>query len=274
MTGYPGLGFDPTPGDASRVAALAEAAASIGRHVGDAEAGVTRAVAASQPWEGQAADEFRRRGTALPARLAAHRGSAESAAEVLFGWASDLADLTLRAEQYERRARTLRADITASAETVDEWVTAVSVASTHTRPAAEATLADHQSELDGLRARLAEVLAAARRLATEHRQTADQVTERLRATSPATAAQSPTPQAAVTPTSGLGAVLSGLAGVTRRASALAALAGPRTGTAPEAGAGAALTVSQAPSAGGTRSWAFGGAAVPLDRLRAALPGGT
>jgi hypothetical protein len=252
VTGYPGLGFDPTPGDTGRVAALAEAAAAAARHAADAHAGISGAVDRSRPWVGPAADEFRRRATELPARLATQRDSAAAAADVLFGWASTLADLQRRAEQLDRRARVLRTRIAAAERLVEEWTTAVSVASTHTRPQAEATLAAHQGELDALHAELTPVLDSAAQLAAEHQRAADRVTSELRATSPAPG--------------GIGALLTGLSGATRRAAAIAALAGQPHWVVPPAGA-VAGALACGPPHPPTRTWVFGGPAVPIDRLR-------
>ncbi len=249
MTAYPGLGFDPAPGDPARVAALADAAASAAGHAADAHTGISGAVDRSGPWVGQAADEFRRRAAHLPARLAAQRDSATAAADVLFGWSATLADLQRRAEQLDRRARALRTRIAAAERLVEEWTTAVSVASTHTRPQTAAILAGHQRELDGLHAELTPLLDSARQLAAEHQRAADQVTRELRGASP-----SP------------GALLTGLSTATRRAAAIAALAGQPHRVVPPAGA-VTTALACGPPEPPTRTWVFGGPAVPIDRLR-------
>jgi len=249
MTGYPGLGFDPAPGDTGRVAALAEAATAAARHAADAHAGISGAVDRSRPWVGPAADEFRRRATALPARLAAQRDSATAAADVLFGWAATLADLQRRAEQLDRTARALRTRITDAERLVEEWTTAVSVASTHTRPQAEATLAAHQRDLDALHAELTPVLNSAAELAAEHQRAADRVAGELRGTSPSQTS-----------------LLSGLSAATRRAAAIAALAGQPHRVIPPVGA-VATALASGPPDPPTRTWVFRGPAVPIDRLR-------
>ncbi|HEX4704456.1 MAG TPA: hypothetical protein VH352_20180, partial [Pseudonocardiaceae bacterium] len=137
MTGYTGLGFDPAPGTVDSARALAEQFAEAGRLIADAAGRCTDAMATSQAWRGAAADEFRRRGAALPTRLHDQQDTVTAAAEVLFAWATTLADLQRQAEQYDRRARGLSVRIADAEQLVDEWVTAVSVASTHVRPRAE-----------------------------------------------------------------------------------------------------------------------------------------
>jgi hypothetical protein len=109
-------------------------------------------------------------------------------------------------------------------------------------------LAGHQRELDGLHAELTPLLDSARQLAAEHRQAADRVTHELRGTS-----RPP------------GALLTGLSAATRRATAIAALAGQPHRVAPPVGAVAAALACGPPEPP-TRTWVFGGPAVPIDRL--------
>jgi hypothetical protein len=269
VTGYTGLGFDPVPGDAARVAALADAMTAAGTHAEDARDQVTGALAASRPWHGTAAEEFRRRATDVPARLAGHRDVTASAADALFDWASTLADLRRRAEELDRRARTLRSRVADAEQAVEQWQTAVSVASTHTRAAAEATLAGHEHTLTGLRTELATVLDSAHRLAGEHRAAADRTTQRLRALAPTGPAGPPAPAAGAGTGAGAGAVLTGLAAATRRAAAAAGLTAARPAGPPPAGAVAAAVAAPAEPAAGT--WVFG-RSVPASTLVAALAG--
>jgi hypothetical protein len=264
-SGYLGLGFDPVPGDARRAAALAESFAAAARHTDDARGRIAEAVAASEPWHGTASDEFRRSGADLSSRLAAaHSDGASRAAEVLFEWAATLADLRLRAEPLDRRGRDLRSRIADAEQVVEEWVTAVSVSSTHTRPAAEATLAGHRRTLDGLRAELSSVLESARRLAGEHDRGAERTAALLRALTPAAP---PVSAGSVAP-SGLAALMTGLSGVTRGVSVAAGLTPSGSGTAPPVGA-VAVALAAAPAPGGG-TWVFE-REVPVERLAAAFP---
>lgn len=258
MIDYAGLGFDPVPGDPRRVAATAESLAASARHATEAHDTVTGALDTSGRWQGTAADEFRRRTGALPARLAEHADGATSAARTLFDWSTTLADQQRRAEQLDRRARGVTTRLADAEQLVDEWTTAVSVASTHSRPAAEATLAGHVRDRDALRAELSSIRDAAHALGTEHRAAADRVTAELRALRPAPRAPS---------TTSFGTLLSGLSTVTRMANAAAGLT---LGSATEPPTGAAAVALAAPPATG-RTWVFG-AAVPMERLAATLPG--
>jgi hypothetical protein len=211
-------------------------------------------MATSQAWRGAAADEFRRRAVALPTRLQDQQETMTATAEVLFTWATTLADLQRQAEQYDRRARGLSARIADAEQLVDEWVTAVSVASTHVRPRAEATLAIHQATLAGLRAELDAVRADARALATDHRRAATETAAQLRSPVP----DQPTAPHRPALVTDIGALLTDLTAQARRATAVAALAspgGPRR--APAGGLGIAVAALAGPRTTGASMWTFG-----------------
>ncbi|HEX3650684.1 MAG TPA: hypothetical protein VHV49_19845, partial [Pseudonocardiaceae bacterium] len=214
------------------------------------------------PWHGAAADEFRWHGTDLPDRLATHRDSTGTAADVLFDWSGLLADLRRRAERLDQRAREIRSRLADADQAVEEWETAVSVASSHTRQAAEATLAEHRLRREAVAAERTDVLVEAHRLAAEHRAAAARTTALLRALA------STTP-AADAPRTTLGSLLTGLSGATRAAGAVAGLAGVPGSTPPPAGAVAVAMAPPDQQVAG--SWMFG-PAVPVDRLVAGLTG--
>jgi hypothetical protein len=251
---YAGLGFDPAPGTVDSVRALAERLAEAGRLIADAAGRCTDAMATSDAWRGAAANEFRRRVTALPTRLYGQQDTVTAAAEVLFAWATTLADLQRQAEQYDRRARGLSVRVADAEQLVDEWVTAVSVASTHVRPRAEATLAIHHATLAGLRAELDAVLADARALAADHRRAATETAAQLR---------TPVPDQPTTPhrpalVTDIGALLAGLTAQARRATAIAALATPAGPPRPPAsGLGTAVGALAVPGTSSATTWTFG-----------------
>jgi uncharacterized coiled-coil protein SlyX len=260
---YRGLGFDPAPGDARRVGALADALTAASGHVADGTQQLGGAVTASEPWHGKAGDGVRRRGGELAARLAPHQQSAGAAARVLFDWAATLSDLQRRADQLDRQARALRARIADAEQAVEEWTTAVSVASTHARASAEATLAEHEQVLTGLRDQLNSVLTQAQQIATEHRTGLGDTTNRLRALLPDSSTPATTPTA-----TGMETLLAGLSDATRRAATAAGLPPHDGSTAPPAGA---LAFAAAPApASTTGSWVFG-RSVSAQTLRAVFP---
>jgi uncharacterized protein YukE len=209
VTRYSGLGFDPTPGNVDSARTLADALADAARTIGDAAGRITHAVGTSDAWQGNAADEFRRRGTALPATLLTDQQAMSDAADALFTWVATLADLQRQAEQHDRRARGLGTRIAQARHLVEEWEIAVSVASTHARPTAEATLAGHQRVLAALQSELDSVLDDARQLAVAHQQAAASTTGRLHAPS----------GLRTTVAAGIGVRLAELSGLARQASA-------------------------------------------------------
>jgi uncharacterized coiled-coil protein SlyX len=261
---YRGLGFDPAPGDARRTGALANALTTASGQVADGAHQLGSAVTASEPWHGKAGDGVRRRGGELAARLIPHQESAGTAAQVLFDWAATLSDLQRRADQLDRQARALRDRIADAEQAVDEWTTAVSVASTHARAGTEATLAAHEKTLTGLRDQLNSVLAQAQGIAAEHRAGLADATNRLRALLPDSSAPTPT-----TTATGMGTLLAGLSEATRRAATAAGLPRQDASSAPPAAGALALASAPAP-ARTTGSWVFG-RSVSAHQLRAAFP---
>ena len=215
MIRYTGLGFDPAPGSVESVRALADALADAGRAIANAAARITHAVNTSDAWEGSAAEEFRRRATAVPTGLHADQQAVGNAADALFAWATTLADLQRQAEQHDRRARGLVTRIADARQLVEEWEIAVSVASTHARPSAESTLASHRTALAALQSELDSVRDTARQLAVAHQQAAAATVSRLHA---------PESRSVVT---GIGVRLTELSRLARRASAAIAHDGGR-----------------------------------------------
>jgi uncharacterized coiled-coil protein SlyX len=258
-----GLGFDPAPGDPRRAGALADALTTASGHAADGANQLDAAMTASEPWHGDAGDGVRRRGSELAARLTPHQERATEAAQVLYDWAATLADLQRRTDEQDRQARALRDRIADAEQAVDEWTTALSVASTHAHAATEATLAAHEQTLNDLRGQLNSVLAQAQRIATEHRTGLDDTTTRLRALLPDGSAPTTT-----TTTTGMGTLLAGLSSATRRAAAAAGLPRRDAPTGPPAAGALALASAPAP-ARPSGSWVFG-RSVSAHQLRTAL----
>lgn len=275
MRRYAGLGFDPVPGNVDQVRAVAEALAMAARRTGDAEDRISSAAGASDAWHGVAADEFRHRIVPLTGRLRDRQDAMNSAAELLFSWAGVLSDLRSRAEQYDRRARQLNDRIGAAEQLVEEWAIAVSVAGTHTRPQARATLESHERALGRLRSELGTVLETARQLATDHREAADDTADQLGVL----LADVPAPPARRRSelVTGIGSVLSGLSGCVRRASRAAAWvphAGHPVATVVSGGSAVAERAMAETPVDPGHGWTVDGVGVPIDQLVAALSGDT
>jgi hypothetical protein len=108
--GYPGIGFDPTPGDPAEVAELQRRLAGAGAWLGDARGLVDRlASAEDQDWQGEAATAFRDH---LRDGLAQHLGRAQDAlrqaAEQLQDWHTGLLGRQDRARRLDAELQRLR----------------------------------------------------------------------------------------------------------------------------------------------------------------------
>ncbi|QMU72277.1 WXG100 family type VII secretion target [Streptacidiphilus sp. P02-A3a] len=108
---YPGIGFDPTPGDPAGVAELRQRLAGAGAWLDDARALVERVAAAEGPhWQGGAATAFREHvRDGLAPRLGAAHDALRHAADQLQDWHTDLLDRQAHARRLDDALRRLRA---------------------------------------------------------------------------------------------------------------------------------------------------------------------
>ncbi|PPK64493.1 hypothetical protein V5P93_007057 [Actinokineospora auranticolor] len=190
MSGYPGLGFDPTPGDPDAVMSVVaeyRAAAAALAAVGP---DLRRVESATDGWTGPAADAFAGRVDAVPADLDTRSANLRRAADLLTTWAQTLAAGKRAADDLERAATRLRDRISDATDDLHARRTELDLAATPVA-AAKAGM-DHaaaEAELTALRDRLADVVRRARVLAADHERAADEVADALR---PAHRAKSPT----------------------------------------------------------------------------------
>lgn len=181
-SGYPGLGFDPAPGDVDAVTGTAEqftAAADALDGVGPA---LRQAADVSAGWHGAAADAFRERLGELPAGLAQRRRGLRAAADALSGWARTLAGNQRRAEELDREAVALRRQLESARDDLADKQNAADLASTAGAAAvASIELTAAANRVAGVEEELREVLARASRLDGDHRRAADAAAEALAA---------------------------------------------------------------------------------------------
>ena len=104
---FPGLGFDPAPGDPAASSSAAESARSAAA-VFDQDA-ATLAGLDSSAWSGAAADGFRTQLADLPRDLRTARDAHAEAASALSDYAAELAEQQRRAAFLESQAVQLRA---------------------------------------------------------------------------------------------------------------------------------------------------------------------
>jgi hypothetical protein len=176
---YPGLGFDPAPGDPRAVDGVSARCRTAARAL-EADPAVGEAVRRCQQWSGQGADAFAARLGRLPARLQASREVLAAMAEILDGWSSTLLGNQRRADDLDRTARRLRRQITEATDDVERAATDAQFATGPAAAQAIATRDAAQQRLDALQADLDRVRDEARVLERDHVVEADRVAERLR----------------------------------------------------------------------------------------------
>lgn len=176
---YPGLGFDPAPGDPRAVDGVSARCRTASRAL-DADAAVDDAVRSCTEWSGQGSDAFAARLGRIPARLRASREVLDAMAEILDGWSSTLLGNQRRADDLDRTARGLTRQVTDATDDVERAATDAQFA---TGAAAAELLAGRdaaQHRLDDLQVELQRVRDEARVLERDHRAEAERVAERLR----------------------------------------------------------------------------------------------
>ena len=195
---YPGIGFDPAPGDPAEVADLQRRLAGAGAWLGEARGLVERLAAAEGPgWQGEAATAFR---THLRDGLAQHLGTAHDAlrhaADQLQDWHTGLSsrqDHARRLDAALQRLRQLQAAEAASA--------AEAAPGTPVPPGAAADGDPVRQEADRL-------LAEARELEQDHAADAERIAAQLHGDWSGDVPQGPGAPGA------LGELLTGLSGET------------------------------------------------------------
>ena len=179
--GYPGIGFDPVPGDPAEVADLQRRLAGAGAWLGDARGLVERLAAAEGPdWQGDAATAFRAH---LRDGLAQHLGTAHDAlrqaADQLQDWHTGLLGRQSHARQLDAallRLHQLRADQLQAVrlpEPVPESVP-------EPEPEPGCALGAAAAAVDRLGQEADRLLAEARELERDHAADAERIAARLR----------------------------------------------------------------------------------------------
>ncbi|MER5884789.1 hypothetical protein ABT160_13245 [Streptomyces sp. NPDC001941] len=168
MTAYEHLGWDPAPGSPTEIAALAGKLGASAKALGTAHDLVTRLLAESGGWRGEAAGAFREAlDGELPGQLGRARRSLAKAAGGLTRWHDDLVGYRETARRYDARAARDTTALRAAegayerARTTGEDLEAAGAALTRARAA------------------LASVLVAARELEETHRAGASAVAKCL-----------------------------------------------------------------------------------------------
>ncbi|GLZ38328.1 hypothetical protein [Actinokineospora sp. NBRC 105648] len=177
MTGYRGLGFDPTPGSPDAVAAVAAEYGAAAEALAQVDPVLRRDTTS---WAGPTASAFRDRLAQLPPDLDERATALRRAADTLATWAQTLVAAKRTADELDREAVALRRRIADAQDEVHARRTDLDLAST--AAAAATAAADHaraESGLADLSDRLAAVVRRARTLAADHERAAADVADAL-----------------------------------------------------------------------------------------------
>lgn len=169
MTAYPGLGFDPTPGEPPAVQAVLETFARAGELIAAALPQLQTAVENAGGWDGDAADEFRDYGDDIPKGLTEGAESMGKASDALVFWFGKLTNNKAQAEVLDAKARRLKAQIEATWDQLrDAQFAAGNTVNAESRAAAQREVDAIATRLGALRADLDIVIDEARQLQRTH----------------------------------------------------------------------------------------------------------
>lgn len=151
---FPGLGFDPTPGELASVAAVLDSLQNACQLIEEATPRLFDAVEITDDaeWGGSAAEEFSDHGDDLPQGLNAGAVAMSAVGEALAEWFGQMSANQNHAEELETRARKLRKELQAADD----------------------------AKRDGIAADLDAVIARAHRLESKHEREANTAAEAVR----------------------------------------------------------------------------------------------
>ncbi|MBO0839350.1 MAG: hypothetical protein J2O49_00795 [Sciscionella sp.] len=257
---YPGLGFDPTPGELGHV----DAAVDDLRHALNSIDSASQPLASATDtggWSGRAASAFSTQVRQLAGSLPSSSQQLHSAIDVLTEWRKTLSSNKNKAEKFDEQARQLRRE---HADAVHSWHDAQTQANVPGSHAATAMVVAERARarVDDLDQRLNRIIERAHQLESDHGRAADQVADQLSAISQGR----PVPTRAVSSTvSTASNVASLFSAWTSRASAVAALSPSRAVGNVTGGSSAFLHALTAPMATAATSGAGTITLLPTDR---------
>ncbi|EOM76279.1 hypothetical protein DW322_11590 [Rhodococcus rhodnii] len=177
---FPALGFDPSPGNPSRVASLSDEMGAVAARLLSAKEALIRVGYSDGIWRGQAADAFRSKIGELPSYLDTAGTAMRRASDALGVWRDDLVSMQRDADRLEAEAAIARRNLEAAQsnpglnEAGRTYDDAASLAAAQARlDAAVAQLAKARDELEAL-------LDRAKMLFARHEELADLTARLLR----------------------------------------------------------------------------------------------
>jgi uncharacterized protein YukE len=178
---YPGLGFDPTPGEPGAVQAALQTFATAGEQIGQILPQLQSAVEVADGWDGDAAEEFSDYGDDIPNGLAEGAESMGQAADALITWFGQLVNNKAQAEALDAMARKLKRQLDAAWEAERDASFALSTAvSPRAQASAREDLDTAVQAIGTLQTELDIVLDEARQLQQTHLDQANAAADAIR----------------------------------------------------------------------------------------------
>jgi len=166
---YPGLGFDPTPGEPSAVQAVLDTFAEAGENIASILPQLESAVKVADGWSGNAAEEFSDYGDDIPNGLVEGAESMGKAADALIAWFGQLSNNKAQTEVLDAMARKLKRQIEAAWDAVRNAQNAVDTAvAPRAVASARSELSNAANAVGILEADLGIVIDEARQLEQTH----------------------------------------------------------------------------------------------------------
>ncbi|NLU82035.1 putative T7SS-secreted protein [Rhodococcus sp. HNM0569] len=111
---FPGLGFDPSPGNPVTVTSLSVEMGTVAARLTSAKDALSRVGYSDGIWRGQAAEAFRSKVGELPAHLDTAGTAMRRASDALGTWRDDLVSMQRQADQLEAEALVARRNLEAA----------------------------------------------------------------------------------------------------------------------------------------------------------------
>ncbi|MFD7102145.1 putative T7SS-secreted protein [Streptomyces celluloflavus] len=178
--GYPGLGFDPTPGSLSAVRALVDQSFDAHRKLASVSQTLSSITRGGEEWSGIAADAFSMKIKDLPKLVESATQSFYDCGFRLNEWSATLESMKSRASDMEARAVTARSRQRDAEENPDLGLAGQTFETDEELHSAEQRLNRAVKELDGARGALNALLEDAQRLQHQHDEAAEKVAEAIR----------------------------------------------------------------------------------------------
>ncbi|MPY77373.1 MAG: hypothetical protein GEV04_02550 [Actinophytocola sp.] len=172
---FSALGFDPAPGDLSRVNASAEQYHQVARKLSSALDAINAIVNQTGIWEGEASEAFARRVDDLPKYLDSASQSTSRASTALADWSESLGVMQRNAIDLEQQARKARQDVESAQSDPSFGLAGQTFNDPAQLEAANQALARAEQNLAQANETLRRIIEDAERLRAQHDEVAQQI---------------------------------------------------------------------------------------------------